>query len=338
MPDTPAEKSTPIEQKLLSICIPQWSRLEWLKACLGAICAQNDPRIEIWVGDDGIRSEVPVGGASEAETRAALDGFRGDNLHYFRRTDLESTGIFYNARRLIKHATGKFVWIIGNDDLILPGGIAHVLDCLSKNSDLDYFFVNYGAWWREFPPGDGETIAPDRIFNKDGKSRRLGKLLEIAAVDPNAFTPMYANLMSKKRWEAITHRLDGITETVDPTVPCPMATYVIEHLLHRPAFLIGGPYLIVSHNASWRPTWWSRYWVRNLAKLRHRIRCARLADKGGIFVPLSWIWRLLPVGIWIHSARRVFKEAFPDLSRRLLPFYRRIKGSRYGVTALSRRK
>ena len=39
-------------------------------------------------------------------------------------------------------ATGKFTWLIGDDDLILPNTIKILMEILRNNENIEFFFVN----------------------------------------------------------------------------------------------------------------------------------------------------------------------------------------------------
>ena len=39
-------------------------------------------------------------------------------------------------------ASGKFVWSLGNDDLILSNTLCELEILLEKNNNLDFFFIN----------------------------------------------------------------------------------------------------------------------------------------------------------------------------------------------------
>ena len=40
-------------------------------------------------------------------------------------------------------SSGKFVWMIGNDDLLLPNSLSEIKKKLfKKNPEVEYFFIN----------------------------------------------------------------------------------------------------------------------------------------------------------------------------------------------------
>ena len=39
-------------------------------------------------------------------------------------------------------AQGKFIWLIGDDDLLLPNSLKEAVKLLNKNKILDFFYIN----------------------------------------------------------------------------------------------------------------------------------------------------------------------------------------------------
>src|SRR5690606_29705270 len=57
------------------------------------------------------------------------------------------TNIGFSANLLhvtARLASAEYVWVVGDDDLILPGGVARVLDSIARAPDVDYHYVNFG--------------------------------------------------------------------------------------------------------------------------------------------------------------------------------------------------
>ena len=126
------QASTP----LLSICIPTFNRAETLKLLLENIAqvgASQLEKIEIVISDNASTDHT------EQVVRSRIDL----PIKYNKNT--------YNiggAKNLLtatgRLATGDFVWIIGDDDLILPKGIETVLDSIENNKNIDYHYINFG--------------------------------------------------------------------------------------------------------------------------------------------------------------------------------------------------
>ena len=54
----------------------------------------------------------------------------------------QNIGFALNAIKTVELATGKYSWLIVNDDLILPNTLMDLKVLFESNSEIDYFFIN----------------------------------------------------------------------------------------------------------------------------------------------------------------------------------------------------
>ena len=54
----------------------------------------------------------------------------------------ENLGFALNAIKTVDISTGKYAWLIGNDDLILPNTLNELKSIFRENSDIEFFFIN----------------------------------------------------------------------------------------------------------------------------------------------------------------------------------------------------
>lgn len=110
---------------LLTIAIPTFNRAEWLKLCLSQLTPQlND-----------IHGEVEVSiydNASPDHTETIARSFLGEGLpiSYFRNT--ENIGSDRNIAQCFNKARGKYVLILGDDDLLIDGTLAWLISKLQQ--------------------------------------------------------------------------------------------------------------------------------------------------------------------------------------------------------------
>jgi glycosyltransferase involved in cell wall biosynthesis len=114
---------------LLTIAIPTYNRAGCLKELLSGLAQQldNEPRVELMISDN----------ASPDETRAVVEEFiaRGMEIRYIRNN--QNIGADANFLQCFEQARGKYVWLFSDDDLIIPGGAAKILEyCASADYDL----------------------------------------------------------------------------------------------------------------------------------------------------------------------------------------------------------
>lgn len=120
---------------ILSICIPTWNRCDLLALLLLNISKEIyglDNIVEVVVSDNAstdqtkkIVSEAPIKVVYDCQKETV--GFAKNLLH-------ATTTL----------ATGEFIWVIGDDDLLLPGSIKRVLKSIATARDVDYHYANFG--------------------------------------------------------------------------------------------------------------------------------------------------------------------------------------------------
>lgn len=116
---------------VLSVAIPGYNRPQELHACLQSIVdqivtlARTD--VEIWVTDDQSTDRRAVAVARDFADRHPWVGFIQNR---------ENIGLERNLLAACEPCAGEYLWIVGNDDLIEPGGVAEVLDALAAGPDV----------------------------------------------------------------------------------------------------------------------------------------------------------------------------------------------------------
>ncbi len=121
---------------LLTISIPTYNRVVFLNellSCLFDQCVSN-PKIELLVSDNDSSDETP------SVVKAYID--RGLAIRYLRNT--ANVGADRNFLQCFEKAQGKYVWIIGDDDVVTPGAIEKIILYLEAN-EYNLIYVNsYG--------------------------------------------------------------------------------------------------------------------------------------------------------------------------------------------------
>lgn len=118
----------PPEGPSLGICIPTYNRRNLLAECLQSVIPQcREHGVPIFVSDNG-----------------STDGTL-DYLQTLRRTDYEkieirrsesNLGFGSNLRSCISMATTDYLWLLSDDDVLMPGAIASVLGRLSSRPGM----------------------------------------------------------------------------------------------------------------------------------------------------------------------------------------------------------
>lgn len=95
---------------LVTIAVPTYDRLHYLKEALASALAQTYAHVEVLVGDDGGSEEL-------GEWCRALS-LREPRVRY--RRNPRRLGLAGNWNELVRAARGEFIVIIGDDDRLLP--------------------------------------------------------------------------------------------------------------------------------------------------------------------------------------------------------------------------
>tara|TARA_Y100000590_G_C15664210_1_gene993854 strand:- start:730 stop:1749 length:1020 start_codon:yes stop_codon:yes gene_type:complete len=171
---------------LLSICIPTFNRSEKLDNCLNSILiskeqyTEND--FEICIADNN----------SNDNTKEIVDKYKSFlNINYYKNS--ENLGFARNAKKVIGLAKGKYSWLIGDDDLILPTTLKSLLKILKSNSDIELFFINSyylnSEYLEKFP----------KPFNT--QNIKLNELDSISKVKSNKIVSFWNLIDPEVSWE-----------------------------------------------------------------------------------------------------------------------------------------
>jgi len=129
---------TPVTPPLLSLCVPTHNRAALLHQSLGAILSQITPAmretVEVVILDNASPDRTP------AVVAQAQADFPHVTLRYVRRP--ENIGADANFLDAVAQARGTFVYLLSDDDVLLPGGVARLLGLIEEHPDLDAFAVN----------------------------------------------------------------------------------------------------------------------------------------------------------------------------------------------------
>ena len=117
----------------LSICIPTYNRSRLLENCLHSIIASSlDCKdYEVCISDN----------FSSDRTREVVSQFANIVPLKYRKND-SNIGIARNILSVVDLAEGDFVWLVGDDDLIVPDAISQIMQLIDSNPKVDFFYVN----------------------------------------------------------------------------------------------------------------------------------------------------------------------------------------------------
>lgn len=185
----------PSESPLLTIAIPTYNRSGFLSELLEVLAPQisHEPRVELIISDN----------ASSDNTSAAVDGFASAGMpcRYIRNP--VNTGADANFLQCFREARGQYFWLVGDDDILVPGAVAKILDLLSRD-EYDIIFVR--------PYGFHQRFDEKPVHDKLGRTfAAVTDPLLFAEIAGIMLTFISAVIVNKRRFEAIHGAPDPAT-------------------------------------------------------------------------------------------------------------------------------
>ncbi len=165
-----------------------------LQALLPQVVECGD-QVEVWVLDN----------ASTDETNAVIDESR--QLGSFQAIrNVENLGPLKNIiKGPAELATGEYVWVLGDHNLIMPGALKRLIDVVASQRELDLFYLNFrcavypGHWPDSAHSGfDGPFADVAKPDLSDSIVHRWNHLIN---ADSGLCTQVYAHVVRARIWK-----------------------------------------------------------------------------------------------------------------------------------------
>jgi abequosyltransferase len=177
------------DRPLLSIAIPTFNRSHFLAELLAVLKPQMD--------DSGLVELIISDNASTDDTQPMLEGFSSQGLKFRYIRNKTNLGPDRNILQCFEEARGIYVWIFGDDDIILPGAIDKIIRLLRpQQHDLIFlrpyeFFKDYQLERQDDPTDHMALIVREpKVF-----AEMVGVM----------FTFISGMIVNKKRFSEIPH-------------------------------------------------------------------------------------------------------------------------------------
>lgn len=166
------------DQILLTIAIPTYNRAELLQVLLAELYLQIpfEEQVELIVSDNASTDMTPV----------LIDEFiqRGMKIRYIRNS--ENIGPDANFLQCYEQAMGEYVWIFGDDDILIEGGLKKLIPCL-KTFEYDLIYVNsYSFDGKYVPLKNDDEVMRIKVYS-DGRSFALRVHVFFTFISGNIF-------------------------------------------------------------------------------------------------------------------------------------------------------
>jgi glycosyltransferase involved in cell wall biosynthesis len=118
----------------ISICISTYNRAVHLLNCLNSIILNK--------GRFAIDFEVCVSDNSSTDETEEVVCRAQEYMEIKYQKNPQNLGATKNFLSVVEMADSEFVWLLGDDDLLMPYALEEINDLIGKYPDVDFFYVN----------------------------------------------------------------------------------------------------------------------------------------------------------------------------------------------------
>ena len=191
----------------LSICIPTYNRASHLANCLNSIIVRglnSNLEFQICVSDN----------CSTDNTEDVVRNAQSSIDIKYNKND-RNLGHARNFLNVIAMADGEFVWLIGDDDLLMPYAIESLYKLIDGHPNVDFFYVNSFHLTTEFinrypAPFDTSNLPLDMV--PFSKRKTAGEMSFFQLIDPKIsfdfLGGMFLSVFRRENWFQHTNVLN----------------------------------------------------------------------------------------------------------------------------------
>ena len=163
----------------ISICIPTYNRSDNLCNCLESLLLNENT--------SSIDYEICISDNFSSDNTQEVVGIFKDKLPIKYHRNCFNSGRVNNYLNVVNLAKGDFVWLIGDDDLLLPKAIFNLNKIILNNSGVDFFYINSYCL-------DSEYL---KKFKQPFNTKNLPKMPKFSKWDRDGQIP-FLNLINPK--------------------------------------------------------------------------------------------------------------------------------------------
>jgi glycosyltransferase involved in cell wall biosynthesis len=231
---------------LLSVCIPTYNRAYLLESALYGLA----PQVKFL---QGIVELVVSDNCSTDRTEQVIERAREwGPIRYYRNE--RNVGAKGNIDLCVDRATGEFVWVLGDDDLVREEGLRRVLRVLQDHPEVDFVWVNVSLRGTEERERFGRIVSeqdfpelfPAKCTNLTDRPVDRWEDLIDPQIDPVFLGSIMCSVFRRALWLAnrdIAYNLE-LLSNFSAEVLYPHAVVLAQAMIGRRAWYIGYPGVI----------------------------------------------------------------------------------------------
>ena len=189
---------------LISVCIPTYNRPEHLNNCLNSLSLQTNKNFEVCISDN----------CSKINIDKIVKTYKKKLKIKYNRNK-RNLGFALNLLKVSKMASGKFIWFLGNDDLLIPKAIDNLSKIIKKNKDIDFVWINSNYLDVSFVKKHKKPFHTKNLPKKlqsHSKLKKNKKLNFFDLIDKKIsfdyLLGIYVCAFRKKKWDENLHVID----------------------------------------------------------------------------------------------------------------------------------
>jgi len=278
---------------LLTCAITTYNRVLWLKHSL--------PRLIETARPFGHAAQIVVCDNASMDATADLVARFSGTPNFKAVRNPVNVGMLGNLGVTARASDGSFIWLLGDDDIVLDGAIEAILNGIERHPDVEMVYLNYLYSLSKSPAGSAtiqDLVQGAKPISYGGPNKYVRELREVAAFNENLFSAIYACVF--RRDHALRgYQIDTRGPAFSSMATCiPSSVYALQVLQRRPAFWVGRPAVLINMNVSWLR--WALLW--HLERMPDLFNAAELAGIDPNRIDIHRIKHCFNAGDWSRAA------------------------------------
>ena len=178
------------KRPLLTFAIPTYNRSGFLRQLLDSVSEQvrSDARVELLISDNASTDGTSVLVEEVVRTGVPITYIRNET----------NIGPDANFLQCYERASGKYVWIMGDDDIVAQGAIKRILEYLTEDEYDLVYLAPFGF--------TGQQVEPKSYVAASPKARAFSSAAPFVRRIHVFFVMISANIVNKDRVDALDHK------------------------------------------------------------------------------------------------------------------------------------